>query len=95
VIVCDLDIVGIALLPSEAQPPLIVDAYAVLPFALPSKLLEAISAWDAQVLKRLGCVQHGQLPVDNLLGVQGKPPGSLPPENPFGILVPESPDHLL
>lgn len=57
----------IAVLPSEADAPLIVDANTVLPSALPSKLLESVPRRDAQIIEGLGGIdddqfaQHGAL----------------------------------
>jgi hypothetical protein len=50
----DLDIVGVALGPSEADTPLIVDLNDHLPCAVPFQSFEAITGWVAQVLDR-GC----------------------------------------
>ena len=60
-VVNDLDLVCIAILPSEANAPLIVDPDTVLPSALTSKLLEAISWRDAQILEGLGGINDDQL----------------------------------
>jgi hypothetical protein len=54
VIVRDLDIVGVALGPSEADTPLVVDPNAHLPCAISFQSFESITGWVAQVLNR-GC----------------------------------------
>jgi hypothetical protein len=53
-IVRDLDIVGVALGPSEADTPLIVDSNAHLPCAVSFQSLEPITGRVAQILNR-GC----------------------------------------
>ncbi len=53
-IVRDLDIVGVALGPSEADTSLIVDPNAHLPCAICFQSFESITGWVAQVLSR-GC----------------------------------------
>lgn len=60
-VVNDLHLMGIALLPSKADAPLVVDANAVLPSAFASKLLEAVPRRYTQVIKRLSGVDDGQL----------------------------------
>lgn len=40
-VICDLDVIGISL-PTEANPPLIVDADAVLPLSVPRELLKTV-----------------------------------------------------
>src|SRR5262249_1785526 len=44
-IVDDLDIVGVAVTPAEADAPLVVDSDAVLPFAIPGEPLQPITGW--------------------------------------------------
>jgi hypothetical protein len=50
-VVDDLDIVGVAITPAEADAPLVVNSDAVLPFALPGELLQPITGWCPQVLE--------------------------------------------
>ena len=60
-IVHDLDVVGVAAPPDEADPPLLVDADAVLAAASTLQRLEAVAGRNAQLLERGGSVKHGEL----------------------------------
>jgi hypothetical protein len=51
-IVGDLDVVRVAVFPSKADPPLVVDPNAVLAPAIPLECHQAISGWCHQVLQR-------------------------------------------
>jgi hypothetical protein len=67
VIVNDFHIVGIARVPPEAQPPLIVDAYAVLPGPIAPQGLETVPGRRAQLLERSCRGQQFQLPARDTL----------------------------
>jgi hypothetical protein len=54
VIVGNLNLKGIAVAPGETDPPLIVDADAVLSFAAPFQLFQPVSERHAKILKRDG-----------------------------------------
>lgn len=60
-VVYDLDLMGIPVLPSEANAPLVVDPNTVLPNALPSKLLESVSRRGTQIIERLSGINDDQL----------------------------------
>ena len=51
-IVGDLDVIRVALFPSKADPPSVVDPNAVLALAIPFERLQAVSRWRHQVLQR-------------------------------------------
>src|SRR5688500_6379247 len=61
VIVGDLDVVGIALAPDEADTPLIVDPNAVLPAAIALQSLHAVARRHAQIGETGAVVEHQQL----------------------------------
>ena len=50
-IIDNLDIVGLSPLPTKADPPLVVDANAVVPYPAPTKLLEAVPRRHSQVVQ--------------------------------------------
>jgi hypothetical protein len=52
-----LNIVSIAIAPSEAYPPTIVDPDAVLPHSITGEFLKPIPWRNRQVLKRFGCIE--------------------------------------
>jgi len=58
VIVSDLDIEGVAVVPCEADSPLVVDPNAVLPLSISFQLLQAVSGWSSEVLKRDRAMQQ-------------------------------------
>lgn len=51
-IVNDFDIVGIAFMPTETQPPLIIDPNGVLPFTVALEQFESISGQSTQIIER-------------------------------------------
>jgi hypothetical protein len=57
-IVNDLDLVGIAILPPEADAPLLVHANTVLACAIAPELLQSIARRHAQVVKLLGRIHR-------------------------------------
>jgi hypothetical protein len=56
VIVRDLYVVGVSSIPSEANPPLLVDPNAVLTHAIPNEALQAVPWGHSQVVQGLGRV---------------------------------------
>lgn len=60
-VVYDFDVVGIAGLPFEANPPLIVDADTVLAFANTPELFQSIPRRHPQVRDLVGGVEHQEL----------------------------------
>jgi len=60
-IVHDLDVVGVAAAPCEADPPLIVDTDAVLASTGASQRLQSVARRRAQNLERVGGVEHCEL----------------------------------
>lgn len=49
VIVDNLDIVGIAVVPTKTEPPLVIDANAVLTLSVGSQLLQPVPGWTCHV----------------------------------------------
>ncbi|KAF0221757.1 MAG: hypothetical protein FD174_88 [Geobacteraceae bacterium] len=68
-VIGDLDIVGIAVIPSEAYPPLIVDPNAPLAIAVPVKLLQPVARGNAQEVKGSSAVELFQFALGNALNV--------------------------
>jgi hypothetical protein len=60
VIVDDLDIVGVAAAPTEANAELVVDADAMLTDALACKFLKSVGWWDLEVGEGGGGVEHSR-----------------------------------
>jgi hypothetical protein len=62
VIVNDLDVLSAIVSPNEANPPLSVDADAVLPLAIVFECFESVARRNFQVIENFGPVQLSQLP---------------------------------
>ena len=93
VIVGDLDVVRVAVLPPEADAPLIVDANTVLPGAIPFQLLQAISGRDAEVLELLCGVHEAELPEQRTLEVGREAADTLALKQALGVPIGEALDH--
>ncbi len=95
VVVRDLDIVGITSLPSEADPPLIVDSDAALSGPVTREALKAVPGRNPKVLYRLCGIQEQQLAMSPPLHVRRKSPRPLAFEDLLGFPVTEAPNHPL
>jgi len=60
-IVHDLHVVSVALAPTKAGPPPVVDPHAVLAFSITAECLETVAWWHAQVVELTRAVQVQQL----------------------------------
>lgn len=89
-----LNVVGVATGPTETDPPLVIDSYAVLTLAFPFQALESIRWWNAEVGQVSSVVQHSRLSSCNGLNVwwQALRPFSNP--YPLGVAVAKGFDHL-
>jgi hypothetical protein len=92
VIVRDLDVVGVAVLPAEADPPLAIDADAELPRTIAGESFEPIARKATQILEAARPAKDLQ----SLLGLVSK---AMKPPNPLalieraGIPVAKAPNH--
>jgi hypothetical protein len=93
VIVNDLDVVGVTASPSETDPPLIVDADAVLALPITSQSFQAVPRRNTQVVQALGRIKHAELAQRHPLHVRAEPPGWAPHEQALRIPVAEASDH--
>src|SRR5690606_26202288 len=93
VLVGDLDLVGVAATPHEADAPLVVDADAVLALAVAVQGLKPVARRNAEVPELRGGVEHHELAVGTRQEVGGQPPNALPAEYPLGVVVGEGLDH--
>ena len=57
VMVDDLHILCTGIGPAEADPPLLVDSYAVFAFPVSFQLLQTVAEWDPEVIQVLGGVE--------------------------------------
>ena len=91
-VIGDFDAVGAAIPPDEADPPLIVDADAVLAGTIAFQGFQPIAGRGLQVQEVRRRVNHVQFTQGNL-GDSGKPPGSAIPIKAFGVFILEASDH--
>ena len=66
-VVRDFHVVCIAVTPSEANAPLVIDADAVLALSVPRQLFEPIAGRHTQILHAARVVEHAQLTQGRLL----------------------------
>jgi len=93
VIIHHLDVEGVATLPAEAEPPLVVDPDA--PFAGPvtSQLLQPVARGNPQVVQADGCIQEAKLAEPGPLHIRAPPADGFSVEEALGVTVAEAPDH--
>src|SRR3989344_4537723 len=93
VIVHDLHVIGVAVAPREAYPPLIVDADAVLALAVALKGFKPIAGRHTQRIQHGRRIELQQLaPREALQGVR-QFSGKVTEKELFGVLAPEALDH--
>jgi hypothetical protein len=85
VVINDLDLVRIAILPAEADPPLVIHADAVLPCSIAFELLEAIAWRDAKVIEGFGGIDGDEFTEHDATEIGRIPADGLPAEEAHGI----------
>jgi hypothetical protein len=93
VIIDDLNLVGIAILPAKADPPLLVHANTVLAGSIASELLQPISRGHAEVAELLGRIHGHKLTQHRALETRGISSDGLASEQSLGIAIGEGVDH--
>jgi hypothetical protein len=93
VIVNDLDVVRIPVLPAEADPPLIIDADAVLTSPIPFELLEAVPGRHPKIGELFGRVDRDQLPEHRALERRRVAADGLTAEQARRVSVAKAVDH--
>jgi hypothetical protein len=69
-VIHNFNVVGAAFMPSEANPPLVIDADAVLPGAPTFESFQAVSGREPQVAQLARAVQLGELPQGDALNLR-------------------------
>jgi len=92
-VVDDLDVVCIPRPPHETDPPLTIDADAMLPGPITLELLQPIGRRDPQVLDCCRRIEHPKLPQTQALDLPSQPLDPLPSEEALGVPVLEALDH--
>src|SRR3990172_4207303 len=93
VVVADLDVMGVSVLPAEADSPLVVDPNAVLADAVPGEALQAVPWRHAELVQSLGGVHEQQLAVRSSLHVRCQLARPLPLKHLPCLGVPEGSNH--
>lgn len=76
-VIRDFYFVGISFSPLEANPPLVVDAKAVLTLAISRELFEAVAGRNAQVFQLFRGIEYGEFPPGYPMQICRKSPGVL------------------
>jgi hypothetical protein len=93
VVIDDLDVIGVPVLPAEADAPLIVDANTVLARAVALELFKSVAGRNTQVLELLGGIDETNLTEHEPEQVGGEPPDTLSLEQALGVPIREALDH--
>lgn len=92
-VIDDLNVIGIAAFPDEADAPLLVDPDAVLSFAVMMQRLQVVGRRDAQGLKEARGIQHHELDRRCSLNGLRQLAGKAPKEEFLGLFAFERLDH--
>ena len=92
-IVRHFDVVGVALLPTEADAPLVIDANAMLASAIARQSFQPIGRWNPQIVQALSDIELYQLAPRKAVQFGGKVAQELALKEPLGVLVAEGLDH--
>ena len=92
-VIDELDVVGIGILPTETDPPLIVDADTVLAAAITLEFLEPVPRRHPKVVERLGGVHGNELPQHHAPELRRVSPHWLTAEQAPRIPIAEALDH--
>lgn len=93
-VIRNLNLVGVAVLPDEADTPLVIDPDAVLSLTVSREFLQPICRRDSEIFQALGSFDHLELPLHGALDVWWKPARSFSREKSPGLLVAKASDHL-
>ena len=84
----------VAVLPTKANAPLVIDVYAVLTFAVAFERLQTIRRRNPEIVETGCVVEHTQLAPGDGLDVGWKAPRISAKPNLLRFLVGEIPDHV-
>jgi hypothetical protein len=91
-IINDLNVEGVAVLPHETNPPLVIDTDTVLPLAIAFQRFESISRRRRQVLQFACSVKLPQFALGHAFDCP-ETADALTAIKPFGVFGPERLDH--
>jgi len=92
VVIHDFKLIGVPLAPRKTNPPLVIDADAVLTLPIAFEAFQAVS-WQRRERPEIRrCVEHVQFP--KALALDGlEPANGFSTEEALGISASEGPDH--
>ena len=93
-IINNLNLVGVRSLPSEADPPLIIDPDAVLPRSSAFQRFQSVARWHGHVPNGCGGMQLEQFTSRCPLNLCRKPPGDASVENLYCLRTGEALNHF-
>jgi len=93
VVVNDLNVPRIATLPSETDPPLVVDPNAVLARAVTVQPFQAVARRYTEVVQLHRSIQHPELSQCHLAHPRSESASRAPVEETFCVPVAEALDH--
>jgi len=92
-IVDDLNVIRVAVLPAEADTPLVIDADAMLSDSVTPKLLETVTRGNTKILEGFGSVDGDELPQHRPLEVRRIAADPLTAEECLGVAIAKALDH--
>lgn len=93
-VIDNLNVGGISRAPAEADPPLLVDADAVLPLSVTPELLESVAGGEPQIVEDHGSIKHPEFPKGDPLHIRPKLLDGFTPEQALSVAVSETLDHI-
>lgn len=91
-VVHDFDLIGVAIAPYKANPPLIVDSNAVLTRAVTAQPFQAVSWKRRQSLQVAGRIQHVELAKRRVIDGT-KPSAGQTAKKALGLVAPKGLNH--
>jgi hypothetical protein len=92
-IINEFDLKRIAVGPTKADAPLIINTNAVLSGPIAAQLFEAIAGWHTQIVQRLGGINRNELAEHDALELRWISADRLSAEQPFGVSIAKAFDH--
>jgi hypothetical protein len=95
VVINDLDVGGVTILPSETDPPLVINQDPALTAPAAFELLQPVTGWDTQIFERFCRVQDDQFSQHDVKQLGWKPPHWLTVKQALSVAIGEVLDHPL
>ena len=88
-IVDDFRVIGVAIVPAETNPPLIIDPDAVLSQPVSAQRLQPVPRWHSRRIEIRSRVNHPELAHGHAFSITGQLSHALPLEYLLSVLAPE------